>query len=244
MQIYDHEHRQIIKKYRYFLDMLGRFLVVSMLALVGSFVFIFLLHRLEDYWSNVYLTGLGAVVTVAILDRRNAERLNAQRKHTLSLQLGSQSNDFVLEAKRQLEIEGWLEDALKLKQFPDADWRNISLKQPDLKGANLNGVNLKAAHLWSADLTDARLVAAEMSGIDLRHAKLKNAHLLGASLKNADLTEADFEGADLRDVVFSSGTILPNSVLWTPSIDMARFTDPDHQYFWRSPNPTSPAYHR
>jgi hypothetical protein len=39
-----------------------------------------------------------------------------------------------------------------------------------------------------------------------------------------------------------SETTLPDGTKWTLDADVARFNDPDHPEFWRSDDPSSPAY--
>jgi hypothetical protein len=65
---------------------------------------------------------------------------------------------------------------------------------------------------------------------------------LGANLESANLERANLQGADFFLATFSKETILPDDKKWTPETDMARFTDPEHPQFWRSDDPTSPAY--
>lgn len=63
-----------------------------------------------------------------------------------------------------------------------------------------------------------------------------------ANLQFTDLYGADLAHADLSDVIFDVDTTLPDRTRWTPDIDIARFTDPNHLDFWRSDDPESPAY--
>ena len=260
MDLYRDEQKALAKKYRYFYELLRGAFVVAVFVVIG--VFLFTDDLLPEYVANVYVTVVGAIATIVILDRRDEERLTRQRKQELFLQLGSQSNDFALEAKRQLEQLGWLEEALKQKRFPFANWQGMILRDADLtsaalwyadltstklEGAKLTSANLSHADLTSTNLNCANLTSAVLRGTRLRSAVLVFANLTSAILVEANLTsailvEADFTKATFLNTRFDEKTVLPDRTHWTPDTDMRRFTDPNHPQFWRSDEPWSPAY--
>ena len=135
MDLYRDEQKALAKKYRYFYELLRGAFVVAVFVVIG--VFLFTDDLLPEYVANVYVTVVGAIATIVILDRRDEERLTRQRKQELFLQLGSQSNDFALEAKRQLQQLGWLDEALTGGEFPLAGWQGMVLEEADLTDANL-----------------------------------------------------------------------------------------------------------
>ena len=45
---------------------------VGLLFLLG--IFLFTSDQLPEYWANVYVTIVGVVLTIVIIDRRNARR--------------------------------------------------------------------------------------------------------------------------------------------------------------------------
>jgi uncharacterized protein YjbI with pentapeptide repeats len=118
-----------------------------------------------------------------------------------------------------------------------ADLTHADLQKADLTGANLQGVSLWEANLQEANLWEANLQKADAQGANLRGVSLWKAHLQGANLWEANLQEANLEHAH-----FDEDTILPDESNWMPGIDIARFTNPGHPEFWRSDDPSSPAY--
>lgn len=108
-----------------------------------------------------------------------------------------------------------------------------SLQEARLDCANLRKVKLNETNLRGAVLTEA----------DLQGANLQRANSQGAVLAFANLQDTDLDG-----VIFDEDTVLPDSIhdhatrewtsKWTPSTDMARYTDPNHPDFWR-PEPGS-----
>jgi uncharacterized protein YjbI with pentapeptide repeats len=148
----------------------------------------------------------------------------------------------------------------------NANLSEIDMQDAIVRDANLNEVNLFWARLHNTNfsrstLTDAILVgtildnglleqanlqSADFTGASLYHtnmimADLANAILEAANLQGAILLDANLESVDLTDARFDETTVLPNGALWTDAVDMARFTDPSHDDFWRSTNADSPA---
>jgi uncharacterized protein YjbI with pentapeptide repeats len=144
----------------------------------------------------------------------------------------------------------------------EANLQRVSLLGANLQGADLYGANLQGAHLFAAnlqgvDLLEANLQGALLNGANLQGADLRGVNLEGAllnkanlqevdlldaNLQKADLEGAELERADLEGARLGEETILPDSTLWTPDTDMARFTDSDHPNFWCSDNPSSLNY--
>jgi len=143
----------------------------------------------------------------------------------------------------------------------DLKWADLS--EADLRQANLSGADLLGADLSNADLGEANLESAVLRGADLSGAKagkavlaqadlhwavlrntdlseadLRGADLQGADLENANLDGANLEGADMRKVHIA-GAVLPDGSVWSPNINLRRFTDPSHPDFWRPGDPQS-----
>jgi hypothetical protein len=117
------------------------------------------------------------------------------------------------------------------------------LRNSNLEGINLVEVSLDGASLRHATLQDVNLDGADLRGADFFRANLVSANLYHANLERANLDAAHLEdanlaGANLRDVTwldytfFNEGTLLPDSMHWSPDADMKRFIDPDHPDFW------------
>ncbi|MBL8161318.1 MAG: pentapeptide repeat-containing protein [Anaerolineae bacterium] len=253
------------KKYRNFYELLGGFVAVVVLVGIGVLLFA---SDAPDYWQNIYITGIGAVLTVGILDRQAEHRAERQRKEELILQMGSPDNGFAVEAVRLLRQKGWLTDgSLKGANLEKADLHDADLREANLQDANLWYANLQSAKLESANLRGAGLVAANLQSAMLLGTNLQGTGLVAANLQAALLLLADLQSADLRDVNlqaanlwganlqrtnlwdanlqgtrFNESTYLPDGTYWIPDTDMARFTDPNHPNFWRSEDPLSPAY--
>lgn len=136
--------------------------------------------------------------------------------------------------------------------FIQANLQGAMLDNANLRGALLGGADLQRATLLGANLQEASLAKANLQSTDLQLADLQNANLEKANLQNADLRGANLQGArliganlemaSLRHATFDETTVLPDGAVWTPGVDMTRFTNPDHPEFWRSDDPNSPAY--
>lgn len=231
----------------------------AVLGLLAGVLFWPFLTSTESFLGDLFPEAAGILFTVVVLDRLNERRLRSERKKALMRQLGSQSNEFSLEAKRLLEMEdGWLEEALREKNFRRANWKgmifpnNTDLSGIDLFRANLiesklMGVNLTDAKVIQADLTKAVLRHTNLTDADLSNAVLTSARLWSAILHKADLTAANLEGAKLQgarlegailtDVKYDKKTCLPDGSHWEQGTEMSRFTDPAHPKFWRSDSP-------
>lgn len=193
-----------------------------------------------DFWQGISTEMYGAVVTgvtlgmvVLVFQQYSAIQ---NRKAELILQMGSPDNGFALEAARQLDAEGWLEDGtLRGAYLVGADLRGINLFAADLANSNLAEVDLTNANLSGANLTDANLTNANLTNVelydtDLTSTNLRNATLTNAKLRGADLTNAFLAYANLPDTVLPQGnwinvTILPNGSAWTPETDITSFTE-------------------
>lgn len=122
------------------------------------------------------------------------------------------------------------------------------LEAVDLTGVNLRDANLSKAVLRGAFLRDADLAGADMRGADLQRADLRQADLRGAILNEADLQMASLAaafmegaflerafltGANLRRAIMRNahltGAILPDGNLWSPAVDLMRYTHPTLQ---------------
>lgn len=196
----------------------------------------------SGFWQGISTEFFGAVVTIILLGLGVVVFEQYQdiqnRKAALILQMGSDERVWAVEATRQLNALGWLEDGtLTRVDLQYADLTDANLGRANLTHTNLERANLTDANLGEAKLTDANLAYGNLTDTFLVNADLTNAYLLGvnltdANLEYADLTGAYLEYANLTGARFSENTILPDNTNWTPDSDLTRFTDPDHPDFW------------
>lgn len=119
-----------------------------------------------------------------------------------------------------------------------ANLQSSHLNYSDLRGACLEGVSLSFARFIGSNLLSADLNNAWMRGTDFT-----GAILMGTNLEGSLLSGANFTGAYLQDAKVSNEdfertlhgeslvSILPDGTQWTPSVDIARFTNPQHDDF-------------
>jgi len=249
------EQHQIQIKHKLEFQMVGGLALVIVGIWIGGLLF-YGKADADGYSTNVFTELLSVGITIFVVDRLNERRATNQRKQDLFLQLGSQSNDFALEAKRQLEQLGWLEEALAQKEFPRANWQGMILKQANLASATLWMANLANADLRMVDLTSAalqyaNLTNATLGGANLANANAEFANLAGAivaysnltsaklwrsnlvnadlqhsSLENVILRYADLTGADLRFANLASATLREAELIGT-NFREANLTDTD-----------------
>ena len=189
---------------------------------------------------------IGAAVTYLLLVRWVEARADEEVEENaadLIERMGSNVNAVALAAADNLRQRGWLRDgALREARLLMANLRGANLRDANLQEVNLWGADLQGADLWGADLRRANLLLSNLQGARLRFANLQGANLWGADLQGANLLQANLQGARLSEAWFNEQTVLPDGTAWTPYLDMAQFTDPEHDGFWRSESPSSPAY--
>lgn len=64
-------------------------------------------------------------------------------------------------------------------------------------------------------------------------ANFAGAHFVSPNFRGALLLNANFRNTILDGAIFDEHTTLPDGSNWTPETDMARFTDPNHLFFWQ-----------
>lgn len=241
--------------------------VVVVLVLAGLVLSIPALLR-GEWWGLLLNLGtelVGAAGVYLLLDRfigkREKEEEEKARvvaetekeKARLTMEMGSKEHGVAIPAAEKLARFGWLQDgSLRGAMLDGANLQGAELYHADLQGASLSGANLHDAQLVLVDLRGAKLSGADMGMAILLRTNLQdailmrvdllNAGLVSPKLQNADLREADLHSATLMEVEYSEDTVLPDGRKWTPETDMARFTDPQHPDFWRSEDPSSPAW--
>jgi uncharacterized protein YjbI with pentapeptide repeats len=147
-------------------------------------------------------------ITVLVIDNANERLAMKQEKERLMLQLGSPSNEFAIEALRQLRWRGYHADGslrnskligakLAGADLTKADLSHAVLGLADLTGADLCDSNLSHAILVEADLTEAYLINADLTGAGLVQAQLSGAILQGVNAFRANLSGADLERVNL-----------------------------------------------
>jgi hypothetical protein len=191
---------------------------------------------------------IGAVVTYGLLVRWVEGRREEEEEEDATdviERLGSNVNAVALAAADNLRQRGWLRDgALREAKLLMANLRGANLRDANLEGVNLWGADLQGADLWGADLQRANLLLANLQGARLRFANLQGANLWGADLQGTNLLQSNLQGARLSEAWFNESTVMPDGTAWTPYLDIAQFTNPEHDGFWRSESPSSPAYWR
>lgn len=154
--------------------------VFGVLVAIGDWAFgaylptLFSAER-TSYLSNLFSEFFGMVMTVVIVDRLNAHRMQRELAEELLVQAGSRSNAFALYAIDRLRAERWLTGY------------GGRLRRACLQGANLQGANLFCANLRHANLMGANLVDADLRYANLECALLANTDLTGATLTGAKL---------------------------------------------------------
>ncbi len=161
----------------------------------------------------------------------------------LNLQRADLSNINLSNA--QLVKANLREAVLRGTNLQGANLKETQLIEADLEGADLTDANLEHTFLSGAILNGATLVRAKIAtslwGASLVNANLQDADLSGAELFKTNLTGANLQGAKFEDAKFSTDMILPDGTKWNEKTDITRFTDPEHEDFWRSEDPASPA---
>ncbi|MDX2141375.1 MAG: pentapeptide repeat-containing protein [Chloroflexota bacterium] len=220
--------------------------------------------------DGIWPEALGIFFTVTIIDqlyRQREQRDNRLReaeakameqqklKTDLIIQLSSRVNSEAVRAAELLKSHNWLKDSslwgadlheanLANAPLSYADLHGVDFWQANLSGADLYRANLRNAHLLRADLRNARLMHSILSNAHLRYANLENAVLDGADLRGAYLGRANLKSASITDVKIDESCTLPDGLNWSPDTDLRIFTDSTHPKFWRSKEPSSPAYQK
>lgn len=129
----------------------------------------------------------------------------------------------------------------------------VDLTGANLREAHLAKANLRRAFLREADLAGADLRAADLQRADLRRADLRTTMLQTADLQLANLSEAFLEGAflegaflagaNLRRAILRNarlkGAFLPDGTMWSPRVDLMRFTHPTQRESKRLATPSN-----
>jgi hypothetical protein len=128
----------------------------------------------------------------------------------------------------------------------EADIKQQLIRQ---MGSSVNSEAVRAAEelgqrgwLYDGSLKNAHLIGANLQGAKLGFASLQEADLRWANLKGTNLFEANLQGVDFTNAQFDQQTLLPDGKFREADTDISRFTDPNRPDFWRSDDPSSPAY--
>lgn len=195
------------------------------------------------FLQDIVPEAVGIVFTVLIIDRlyqrREQEREKRELKVRLLRELGSRVNEVAKRASEELREQGWLMDG-SLREI----WLELAnLEDAHLPLADLSEVTFQNVNLRRANLAGAKLYISELDDVNFQNAYLFNAKLQLATLKGTNFQGAELTRANFGDAEFDERTTLPDGNKWTPETDMRMFTDPTHPDFWRSDDPSSPAYH-
>jgi uncharacterized protein YjbI with pentapeptide repeats len=144
-------------------------------------------------------------------------------KKSLITDIRSQDKNAATTAIEQMRGKGWLQDG---------SLSGVSLFEAQWQKTRLQGANLAGASLWRANLHQADLQGATLRDAFLHYADLSQANLSDVDLSGAQLDYANLLAATLERTQFSETTTLPDGTPWTPTSDLARFTDRNHPQFW------------
>lgn len=213
---------------------------IRLITWIGS-IFIVLItgfNSTDSLLGSLRNDAITVAVTVIVIEEVGRYRAALEEKERIIRQMASHSNDFALDAVRQIMEKGWHRDgSLREKSFDGARLQNVTLGGIDLQqavlweanlqkgylvAANLQGAFLLNANLQDALLVNAKLQEAILTGANLQKAYLINANLQGARLEHTDLQRASLEGANLDDTDLTS-TMLSGA---TYSIEAAVITWP------------------
>ena len=171
--------------------------------------------------TDSYEGWLGILIDALLLFSINWALRREERKRLLG-QFGSESNDFALDATRQLRKKGWLTDGrLNGIDLVHAQMKHANLSKSVLQDVNFSYTNLSEASLVEADLRGSNFTAADLSNAVCRWTDFRGANLRWANLEGAILDGANLEGADLRfarlgkinkDTVSLEGAILSETL--------------------------------
>ena len=229
------------------------FLGVLMLG-IGLIVFLseyfgwstFHIPVLSDLLLRVWPELIGIGLAVIIIDNANELLRTREEKKRLILQMGSPTNDYSLEAVRQLRSRGWLSDGSLVNAYlgysnlegafladanlngaflQDAILVNANLRYTNMVGAILSDANLERAYLYKANLCGAQLDETNLEKANLSEVNLERADLWGANLEGANLTEANLEGANLTDANLEGAKVKPVQLDEAASLEDATMPD-------------------
>lgn len=199
------EIRDTHYQYRDFYQILVGCLIVGVLVTIGAAVFA---ADLPEYWQNIYVTFVGAALTVFVLDRRAAQRALRREKSETLLQLLDPDPQVIHRTLRLLEHRGWLrDDTLKGAYLEELDLQRLNFSGADLSGADLSVANLQWANLENTNLHNAALIGTNLKGAELRGAQMENVRYSGYSPTGEELF-----------------AILPDGTLWVNDADVLKFT--------------------
>ncbi len=196
-----------------------------------------------DWFQGVSTEMVGAAMTTIFFTFIVGAVEQQQNLQQLIENMGSDINIQALAAVDALGSERLQDGTLRGGVFAFANLDNAPLFKADLQDANFFSAILSDAKLLEANLQNANLQAADLTNADLDSALLINANLQNANLQAADLSNvlldsADLTSANLQDVHlentrFTPETTLPDGTFYSDTIDLTRFTDPQHPDFWR-----------
>ncbi|MCI0708902.1 MAG: pentapeptide repeat-containing protein [Chloroflexi bacterium] len=131
-----------------------------------------------------------------------------------------------------LQNSSFMQANLQGAKLSFANLQETTFSEANLKDAVLYRVNLQDAKLWQANLQGANLGRANLQDAKLWQANLQDAGLVSANQKGAELDEANLQGVHFGRPEFDETTTLPDRTIWSPDIDMKKFTDVNYPEFW------------
>ena len=191
------------------------------LTWVGSLfiVLITLASPADSLLGNLRTDAITVAATVIVIEELGRYRARLEEKERLIRQMASHSNDFALEAVRQIVENGWDRDGSLCRRY----FSGANLERVNLYKANLERTNFQFANLRNSQLRKANLESAVLQFANLQKSFLREANLKGAYLNSTDLTGADFRGASLQAADLN-GANLTGADLEGVNLEVARYT--------------------
>ncbi|MCG8606715.1 pentapeptide repeat-containing protein [bacterium] len=230
-------------------------LIYSLLlvGILGLNLYFFLVGMPSEYYSQIYVGALGALLLYLGIEYFLPARFKAKNETTEATpkiaRKKNTSNRSIEEAP--LEIQEMLENPaesdlqtqharqaalaeLRSTNLQNADLFDINLEEVNLEEANLSGANLwssnlKNGNLRNADLEGANLFEAHLANVDFAGANLRRTKLWEANLDNANLTGANLQEADLR------GAKLRNACLPKENLEKSKYNNRTTLPDWLTP---------
>ena len=224
----------------------------------------------SGFGSNIYAEFIGIVAAYFIIDFLNRKSEDRRRtrelKDRLLREARSSEPGIARYAFHEMQDRGLMygeESILRGAFLSETKPVKVDLNFARLDGSYLMESDFSKSSFLMANLDNTNLSNAKLHNAFFREARLRNADLEGADLANADLVGADLTGANLSNANLESSRlfieylfvpeeaqddpnvykqlILPDGTTVTGDVDMSRFTNPQHDGFWRSTSPQSPA---
>lgn len=193
------------------------------------------LSPVDTLFNQMLPDFISISIAVIVIDELVGYRNALQEKQRLVRQMASHSNDFALDALRQIREKGWHNSGLLNGQYffranlYKADFYQAQLMHGWFFEANLEEADFEEANLQAANLEQTKAMRANFQYANLRNANLKHSNLTGSNMKNADLSNARLNGATL-DETFLHCICLEQATLCLAKLQSATLASANLKY--------------